>query len=213
LSNVDVLELLCARGVVPVVVADEADIARPLGAALKDGGLPVAEVTFRRAGAVEVLRLLASDRDLLVGAGTVVRPEQVDLAYAAGARFVVTPGFSARVVDRCRELELPVIPGIATATELIAALDHGLELVKFFPAQSSGGVATIRALQGPFPEVRFIPTGGINATNAAEYLAVPSVVAVGGNWLVASELLRSGDFARVATLAAEAVQIAAQARP
>lgn len=212
MSNVDVLGLLCARGVVPVVVADEIGVAGPLGDALKEGGLPVAEVTFRTAAALEVLRLLARDRELLVGAGTVVRPEQVDLARAAGARFVVTPGFSARVVDRCRELGVPVVPGVATATELMAALDHGVDLVKFFPAQTSGGVAMIRALQGPFPEVRFVPTGGISAMNAAEYLAVRSVVAIGGSWMVAPELLQGGDFASISRLAAEAVQIAAQAR-
>jgi len=199
--------------VVPVIVVDEIDVVRPLGDALKDGGLPVAEVTFRTAAASEVLRLLALDGDLLVGAGTIVAPEQVDVARAAGARFVVTPGFSARVVDRCRKVGLPVVPGIATATELMAALDHGVELVKFFPAQASGGVAMVRALQGPFPEVRFIPTGGISAANAAEYLAVRSVAAVGGSWMVASELLSGGDFAGIAKLAAEAVQIAAQARP
>lgn len=213
MSDGDVLGLLCARGVIPVVVAEEMDVVRPLGDALKDGGLPVAEVTFRTAAAVEALRLLARDGDLLVGAGTIVCPEQVDLAHAAGARFIVTPGFSARVVDRCRELGLPVIPGIATATELIGALDHGIELVKFFPAEACGGVAMVSALRGPFPEVRFIPTGGINAANAAEYLAMPSVVAVGGSWMVASSLLNGRDFAGIAKLTAEAVQIAAQARP
>lgn len=212
MSNVDVLALLCARGVVPVVVADEIGVAGRLGDALKEGGLPVAEVTFRTAAALEVLRLLARDRELLVGAGTVVRPEQVDLARAAGARFVVTPGFSARVVDRCRELGVPVVPGVATATELMAALDHGVDLVKFFPAQTSGGVAMIRALHGPFPEVRFVATGGISAMNAAEYLAVRSVVAIGGSWMVAPELLQRRDFASISRLAAEAVQIAAQAR-
>ncbi len=213
MSEGDVLGLLCARGVIPVIVAEEVDTVRPLGDALKDGGLPVAEVTFRTAAAAEALRLLAHDGDLLVGAGTIVRPEQVDLAHAAGARFVVTPGFSARVVDRCRELGLPVVPGVATATEVMAALDHGIELVKFFPAQASGGVAMVKALQGPFPEVRFIPTGGIDATNAAEYLTVQSVVAVGGSWMVASSLLRGRDFASIAKLAAEAVAIVAQARP
>lgn len=213
MSEGDVLGMLCARGVIPVIVAEEVDTVRPLGDALKDGGLPVAEVTFRTAAAAEALRLLARDGDLLVGAGTIVRPEQVDLAHAAGARFVVTPGFSARVVDRCREVGLPVVPGVATATEVMAAMDHGIELVKFFPAQASGGVAMVKALQGPFPEVRFIPTGGVDATNAAEYLSVQSVVAVGGSWMVASSLLRSRDFASITKLAAEAVAIVAQARP
>jgi 2-dehydro-3-deoxyphosphogluconate aldolase/(4S)-4-hydroxy-2-oxoglutarate aldolase len=210
-SDLDLLEL-CEKGVIPVVVTDEIGDADPLADALKAGGLPVAEVTFRTAAAAEVLRLLAADRDLVVGAGTVVRREQVDLAQAAGARFIVTPGFSASVLDRCRELGLPVVPGIATATELIAALDRGFDLVKFFPAEASGGPATVRALQAPFPGVRFIPTGGINATNAADYLGIRSVAAVGGNWIVAPELLQAGDFARIATLAAEAVQIAQRAR-
>ena len=210
----DVLGLLCARGVIPVIVAEEVDAVRPLGDALKDGGLPVAEVTFRTAAAAEALRLLARDGDLLVGAGTIVRPEQVDLAHAAGARFVVTPGFSARVVDRCRELGLPVVPGVATATEVMAALDHGIELVKFFPAEASGGVAMVEALQGPFPEVRFIPTGGIDATNAADYLAVQlsRCRRAAAGWSHPS-LLRSRDFAGIAKLAAEAVAIVAQARP
>ena len=212
LSDSDVLGLLCATGVIPVIVADEINVIRPLGDALKNGGIRVAEITFRTAAAVEALRLLTLDPDLLVGAGTILRPDQVDLAYTAGARFIVTPGFSTRVIDRCRELGLPVVPGVATATELIAALDQGFELVKFFPAEASGGVAMIGALQGPFPDVRFIPTGGISAANAADYLAMKSVAAVGGNWMVASELLRGRDFTGIARLAAEAVEIAARAR-
>jgi 2-dehydro-3-deoxyphosphogluconate aldolase/(4S)-4-hydroxy-2-oxoglutarate aldolase len=213
LSNDDVLGLLCARGVVPVIVVDDLDLVRPLGDALKKGGLPIAEVTFRTPTAVEALRLLALDPDLLVGAGTVRRPEQVELAYAAGARFIVTPGFSARVIDRCRELGLPVVPGVTTASEVIAALEHGVELVKFFPAEASGGIAAVRALHGPFPEVRFIPTGGISASNAADYLAMRSVAAVGGSWMVASALLRSRDFPSITRLTADAVELAAQARP
>ncbi len=211
LSDDDVLELLCASGVVPVVVADDLDLMRPLGDALKAGGLPVAEVTFRSAAAVEALRRLALDRDLLVGAGTVVRPEQVDLARNAGARFVVMPGFSSRVVGRCRELGMPVIPGVCTATEVIAALDRGISLLKFFPAQASGGPAMVRALHAPFPEVRFIPTGGVSAANAADYLTLPSVAAVGGSWMVAPTLVRDGDFAAVSKLAAQAVAIVAEA--
>ncbi len=204
MSDSDVLGLLCATGVIPVIVADEINVVRPLGDALKTGGIRVAEMTFRTSAAVEALRLLTLDPDLLVGAGTILRPDQVDLAYTAGARFIVTPGFSTRVIDRCRELGLPVVPGVATATELIAALDRGCELVKFFPAEASGGVG--------FPEVRFIPTGGISAANAVDYLAMKSVAAVGGNWMVASELLRGRDFTGIARLAAEAVEIAARAR-
>ena len=159
--------------------------------ALKRGGLPVAEVTFRTEASIRALGALAGDGELLVGAGTVIRPEQVDLARDAGARFVVTPGFSPRVVERCRELAMPVIPGVSTASEVIAALDHGCELLKFFPAEASGGAATIRALAGPFPHVRFIPTGGVSAANAPVYLRLPSVAAVGGSWMVAPTLLRA----------------------
>lgn len=206
----DVLELLCARRVVPVVVLDDLDQARPLGDALKAGGLAVAEVTFRTAVALEALRLLAADPDLLVGAGTVVRAEQVDQAMAAGARFVVMPGFSADVVRRCRELEMPVVPAVATPTELIAALDQGIQLLKFFPAEASGGLTMLRALHAPFPEVRFIPTGGVTSANAPAYLGLPYVAAVGGSWMVAPELVRNGDFEGVTRLSAEAVGIAAE---
>jgi 2-dehydro-3-deoxyphosphogluconate aldolase/(4S)-4-hydroxy-2-oxoglutarate aldolase len=212
LTDDDVLERLCARGVVPVVVTDAVDLMPALGDALKAGGLPVAEVTFRRPAAIEALRRLALDRDLLVGAGTVVRPEQVDLARDAGARFVVMPGFSSRVVERCREIGMPVVPGVCTATEVIAALDLGIGLVKFFPAHAVGGPAAVAALHAPFPEVRFIPTGGVSAANAADYLALPAVAAIGGSWMVAASLVLGGDFAAVSELCAQAVTIAAQAR-
>ena len=204
-----VLDELCSRRVVPVVVIDELDTALPLARALVEGGLPVAEVTFRTAVAAVAMRLIADETDLLVGAGTVVRPEQVDLAFDAGARFVVTPGFSPAVAARCAELGIPVVPGVATATEVIAALDHGLDLLKLFPAEASGGIPLLRALRGPFPDVRFVPTGGVSAANAADYLAVPSVAAIGGSWMVAPELIRAGDFAAVTRLTAEAVAIGA----
>jgi 2-dehydro-3-deoxyphosphogluconate aldolase/(4S)-4-hydroxy-2-oxoglutarate aldolase len=136
----------------------------------------------------------------------------VDLAHEAGARFIVTPGFSGRVIDRCHKLGMAVIPGVATATEVIAALDYGIDLLKFFPAHASGGVTMLRALQGPFPQVRFIPTGGVSAANMADYLALSSVVAVGGSWMVSPERVRGGEFAAVSRLAREAVQIAAEAR-
>ena len=142
-----------------------------------------------------------------------MRPEQVDLAVEAGARFVVTPGLSARVVERCRELDVLVIPGVATATEVIAALDHGLDLLKLFPAEAAGGVALLRALHGPFPGVRLIPTGGVSAANAASYLALPSVAAVGGSWMVAPELIAARDFAAVTRLAREAVHLGAGEEP
>jgi 2-dehydro-3-deoxyphosphogluconate aldolase/(4S)-4-hydroxy-2-oxoglutarate aldolase len=207
------LNAVCAHGVIPVVVLERLSDASALAAALVAGGLPVAEVTFRTAAAADGLRILAEDPALLVGAGTVVRPEQVDAAVAAGARFVVSPGLSPRVVERCREHDVPIVPGVATATDVIAALDLGLDLLKLFPAEACGGVATLKALAAPFPDVRFVPTGGISAANAAAYLALPCVEAVGGSWMVAPKLVESGDFDAVTRLAAEAVALVAEVRP
>lgn len=209
----EVSTALLRRRIVPVVVLEELEAARPLADALELGGLPVAEVTLRTEAAVEAVRLLAQEETLLVGAGTVVRPEQVDVAVEAGARFIVTPGLSARVIERCRELDVLVIPGVATATEVIAALDHGLTLLKLFPAQMAGGVALLRSLQGPFPGVRWIPTGGVSAANAASYLALPSVAAVGGSWMVAPDLIAARDFPTVTRLAREAVRLGLEEAP
>jgi 2-dehydro-3-deoxyphosphogluconate aldolase/(4S)-4-hydroxy-2-oxoglutarate aldolase len=206
-----VLDAVCARRIVPVVVVRELEAALPLARALAEGGLPVAEVTFRTEAAAGAIRRIAAETDLLVGAGTVVEPDQVDQAVEAGARFVVTPGFSSRVAARCRELGVALIPGVATATEVMVALEHGLTLLKFFPAEPSGGVATLRALHGPFPDVRFVPTGGVSAANAGSYLVLPYVAAVGGSWLVAPELVVAGDFAQVAQLTAAAVALGAEA--
>jgi 2-dehydro-3-deoxyphosphogluconate aldolase/(4S)-4-hydroxy-2-oxoglutarate aldolase len=210
LNPADTLQRACAGGVIPLVPTLEVDHARRLADALRSGGLAVAEVTLRAPGAMDVLRVLAGDGELLVGAGTVLRPQQVDEARDAGARFIVTPGVSQAVLERCAELDMPVLPGVATATEIITALDHGLALLKLFPAQACGGVATLTALAGPFPDVRFVPTGGVNAGNAASYLRLPTVTAVGGSWMTAPAL--EGDFAAVSRLAAEAVRIAVEVR-
>jgi 2-dehydro-3-deoxyphosphogluconate aldolase/(4S)-4-hydroxy-2-oxoglutarate aldolase len=204
-----VTRAVLAHGVVPVVVLDDLETAVPVASALAEGGLPVAEVTFRTAIAADAIGRIAAETDVLVGAGTVLRPEQVDEAVESGARFVVTPGLSLRVIERCRELDVLVIPGVATASEVIAALDQGLGLLKLFPAEAVGGVALLKALRGPFPDVRFVPTGGITAANAASYLALPSVAAVGGSWMVAPDLLAARDYAAITQLAAEAVSTAA----
>jgi 2-dehydro-3-deoxyphosphogluconate aldolase/(4S)-4-hydroxy-2-oxoglutarate aldolase len=206
----DVLRAVLGGRVVPVVVLEELETAVPVALALQAGGLPVAEVTFRTAIAVDAINRIAGDTDVLVGAGTVVRPEQVDEAVAAGARFIVTPGLSLRVIERCRELDVLVIPGVATATEVVAALDQGLDVLKLFPAEAAGGIALLRALRGPFPDIRFVPTGGISAANAASYLALPSVAAVGGSWMVAPELVAARDYAAVTRLAREASTLAAE---
>lgn len=195
--------------ILPVVVADDPDSASPLAAALIAGGLPVAEVTFRTAGAAGVLRAMAALPGLLVGAGTVVTVAQVDLAADAGARFVVSPGLDVRVVKRCQALGLPVYPGVATATEIQAALGCGVSTVKFFPAEPLGGTATVAALAAPFSDVRFIPTGGIGPAQAGRYLALKSVLAVGGSWMVPPAAIAAGDWARVTALTAGAAALVA----
>jgi 2-dehydro-3-deoxyphosphogluconate aldolase/(4S)-4-hydroxy-2-oxoglutarate aldolase len=205
----DPFGVIAAVRLLPVVVLDDAAAAEPLGAALKAGGLPVAEVTFRTPAAEEALRRMAADPELFIGAGTVVRAEQVDRAVAAGARFIVSPGLSTTVVRRAQELDVPVFPGVSTPSEIMAALDLGLSTVKLFPAESLGGVATVRALSAPFPQVTFIPTGGVKAEQLVSYLEVPSVVAIGGSWMVAPSLVSAGNFDEITRLTVEAVAIAA----
>ncbi|MDR1387913.1 MAG: bifunctional 4-hydroxy-2-oxoglutarate aldolase/2-dehydro-3-deoxy-phosphogluconate aldolase [Propionibacteriaceae bacterium] len=206
------LARVCAAGIVPVVVLDQAEQATGLAQALLDGGLPVAEVTFRTAAAPAAIALLAARGDLTVGAGTVLTPQQVDQAAQSGAQFVVSPGLSRAVVERCGELGLLCLPGAVTATEVQAGLELGLSTLKFFPAASSGGPAALRGLAGPFGGVRFVPTGGITLANLADYLALPNVAAVGGSWMVPRNALAAGDFERIRQLTAAAVQAAAQAR-
>ncbi|GAA5117359.1 bifunctional 4-hydroxy-2-oxoglutarate aldolase/2-dehydro-3-deoxy-phosphogluconate aldolase [Alloalcanivorax gelatiniphagus] len=191
-------DVLGGHRIVPVVVLDDPDRADDLGAALVQGGLPVAEATFRTPEAAAVLRRLAANDDLVVGAGTVLTDRQVDQALEAGARFIVSPGLSAAVVRRCQAAGVPVVPGVATPTEVMQALDLGLDTVKFFPAEANGGLPTIKALAAAFPQVRFVPTGGITADTAPAYLAHPSVVAVGGSWMVAGDLLAAGRWDEVA---------------
>jgi 2-dehydro-3-deoxyphosphogluconate aldolase/(4S)-4-hydroxy-2-oxoglutarate aldolase len=205
----DILERLAAHRLVPVVVIDDASHADALAQALVDGGLPVAEVTFRTAAAGDAIRAIAARGDVLVGAGTVLTPAQVDEAAAAGASYVVSPGTSRAVVERCQEHGILALPGAVTATEVQAALELGLSTVKFFPAGTSGGAKAVAALAAPFGEVGFVPTGGIGPKNLAEYLALPSVRAVGGSWMVPRDLIRSGDLGAVRDLTAQAVSLVA----
>ena len=203
-----VLEQLATRRIVPVVVLDEAAHANPLADALVAGGLPVAEVTFRTAAAPEAIRIMADRGDILIGAGTVLTVAQVDQAVAAGANYIVSPGTSRAVVERCQEHGIAVLPGAVTATEVQAALELGLTTVKFFPAVTSGGAPAIKAVCAPFGDVKFVPTGGVSAKNLHEYLAVPSIVAVGGSWMVDKALVNAGKFDEIAKLSAEAVALA-----
>ena len=194
------------RRIIPVVVVDDPADAVPLSEALYAGGLPVAEVTFRTGAAAASITAMAQNPNMLVGAGTIIHPDQVDAAAEAGARFLVSPGFSRAVIRRAQEIGLPIIPGIATATELMAAVNEGIRVVKFFPAGTSGGLPAIKALAGPFPQVEFVPTGGLGAGNLGEYLSTPAVVAVGGSWMVAPSLVAAGDFASVTRLTREALE-------
>lgn len=208
----DVLDAVTSARIVPVVVIDDEQSALPLAAALKRGGLRCAEITLRTPAAEAALRALAADPDMLVGAGTVLNAAQAARVIDAGARFIVTPGLSLDVVRHCQARSVPVFPGVATATELMAALDAGIETVKFFPAEQLGGVAMLKALAAPLHMMKFIPTGGVSAANLADYLRLPAVLAVGGSWMVAANLIRNGDFDAITKLTAEAVAIASGGR-
>ncbi|MDO5411016.1 MAG: bifunctional 4-hydroxy-2-oxoglutarate aldolase/2-dehydro-3-deoxy-phosphogluconate aldolase [Lachnospiraceae bacterium] len=209
MNSVD--EKLAKLKIVPVVVLEDAKDAVPLADALCEGGLPCAEVTFRTAAAQESIRqMLETHPDMLVGAGTVLNKEQVDQAMNAGARFIVSPGFDAEVVDYCLEKEIPVYPGCITPSEVAQAVKKGLKTVKFFPAEQFGGVAALKALSAPYVGMKFMPTGGINTDNLESYLKCKFIIACGGSWMVNSELIRSGEFAKIKEITAAAVKAAAQ---
>lgn len=189
--------------IVPVVVIDDAGIAAELAAALRDGGIACAEVTLRTPAALDAIRAMAQAPGFTVGAGTVLHDAQVAEVRDAGARFVVSPGHAPALVARVREAGLGVLPGAATASEVLAATRDGLDRVKFFPADRLGGLATIRALAAPFPAMGFVPSGGVRADSAAEYLADPAVPAVSGSWMVPADALRRGDLDEIRRLSAE----------
>jgi 2-dehydro-3-deoxyphosphogluconate aldolase / (4S)-4-hydroxy-2-oxoglutarate aldolase len=199
-------------GIVPVIVLDDPDLAAPLADALAQGGLPCAEVTFRTTRAADALQIMARDPRLLAGAGTVLTVDQVDAAIHAGATYIVTPGYSREVVRACQERNIPVIPGVATPTEIQMALQDGITLVKFFPAEAIGGTRTLSAMAAPFPGLRFIPTGGISPDNLQSYLTLPSVAAVGGSWMTSAGLISQQKWTDVSRLAAEAVAAVARCR-
>jgi 2-dehydro-3-deoxyphosphogluconate aldolase/(4S)-4-hydroxy-2-oxoglutarate aldolase len=203
-----ILTRIAALKIVPVIALDNSDDALALGRALADNGLPVAEITFRTAAAAETIRRLrAAHPDMLIGAGTVLNRAQVEQARAAGADFIVSPGLNANTVLACRELAIPVIPGVNNPSAIELALELGLHALKFFPAEPSGGIRMIKALLGPYPQLRLMPTGGIAPANIRDYLAIPQVMACGGSWMVAEELLRSGNWAEVGRLTRAAVEL------
>lgn len=193
-----VLAELRQHKLVPVIVIDDPKAAPALGRALSEGGLPCAEVTFRTTSAREALaRLTGECPEVLAGAGTVLTPAQARDALDAGAKFIVAPGFSPSVVDYCLENDVPVFPGIATPTEIEAALTRDLTVLKFFPAEPLGGVAYLKAISAPYGSIEFMPTGGINVQNIGSYLAFSKVVACGGSWMAPPELISAGEFSRI----------------
>jgi 2-dehydro-3-deoxyphosphogluconate aldolase/(4S)-4-hydroxy-2-oxoglutarate aldolase len=207
-SDSPVHAILGAQRLLPVVVLDDVDAALPLGAAIRRGGLSSVEITLRTPGALAAIRALAREGELLVGAGTVLTTAQAEEAVGAGASFIVSPGVSARVVTWCRDARIPVFPGVATPTDVQAALELGVDVVKFFPADVNGGVPAIKAFAAPFSGVKFVPTGGISADNLMSYLEHPAVLAVGGSWMVARPAIAGHDWDGIAAAVAAAVAAA-----
>lgn len=209
----DIVNQITKLGIVPVVVLEDASHARPLAKALCEGGLPCAEVTFRTAAAEESIRRMKDAYpEMLVGAGTVLTTEQVSRAVAAGAGFIVSPGFDPEIVDYCLEKEIPVFPGCVTPSEVAQAVRRGLKVVKFFPAVPFGGTATIKALAAPYVGLKFMPTGGISAANLKEFLECESIVACGGSWMVKHSLIEAEAFDQIRELTAEAVALVEEIR-
>lgn len=209
----DVKESLGLVPVVPVVVIDDADKAIPVAQALVAGGLPVIEVTMRTAAAPAAIAAIAEHvPDAIIGAGTVLSAEQAKTIVAAGAKFIVSPGLHDEVVAAAKELDVPIIPGVATATEAQQAWNMGLRILKFFPAGQAGGLPMIKALASVFRDVVFMPTGGVSASNLKDYLASPAVLACGGSWLTPSDAIAEGDYDRITALASEALAIAKDVR-
>ncbi|MFJ6013209.1 bifunctional 4-hydroxy-2-oxoglutarate aldolase/2-dehydro-3-deoxy-phosphogluconate aldolase [Streptomyces sp. NPDC092952] len=194
--------------VVPVVVLEDAADAVPLARALVAGGLPAIEVTLRTPAALDAIGAIASEvPDAVVGAGTVISVGQVADTLAAGARFLVSPGWTERLLGAARESGLPFLPGVSTTSEVVALLEHGVTDMKFFPAEAAGGTAYLKALAAPLPQARFCPTGGISAASAPSYLALPNVGCVGGSWMIPADAVAAKDWARVERLAGEAAAL------
>lgn len=207
----DVLNQIEQHKLVPVVAIDNADDAEPLGDALVAGGLPVAEITFRTEAAEAAIHKLAKRDDMLVGAGTVLNEDQLKRAVNAGAKFIVSPGTSLKVVEYCAVRDILITPGVATPTEVELAMSYGFTTLKFFPAEAMGGIKTLKAISAPYGMVRFIPTGGIGPTNLTDYLALKPVIACGGSWMVKSDMISEHQFDRITELTQQAVSLAGSA--
>ena len=209
----EVLMKIGQMGIVPVVVLNDVKNAVPLAQSLINGGLPCAEVTFRTEAAQQSIAEISKNfPQMFVGAGTVLTTEQVDRAVDAGAKFIVSPGFNPKVVEYCLKKEYPITPGIMTPTELEMALEFGLDVVKFFPAENAGGLKMIKAMAAPYTKMKFMPTGGINPQNVREYLQCDKILACGGSWMVKGDLINSGNFTEIEKLTKEASQIVKEIR-
>ena len=207
------VEQAAACGVVPVVVLDDAEQAVPTAKALLKGGINAMEITFRTAAAkASIAKVAAEVPDMIVGAGTVVNVEQLHDAVEAGAKFIVSPGSDADVISEAARLGVAMIPGVVTPSEIIMGLKLGVKVFKFFPAESYGGLKTLKALSGPFPQIKFIPTGGISQANAADYFKNPKVLAVGGSWMVSKDMINAGDFDGIAEKSAAATALCRELR-
>ncbi|MBN1316169.1 MAG: bifunctional 4-hydroxy-2-oxoglutarate aldolase/2-dehydro-3-deoxy-phosphogluconate aldolase [Anaerolineales bacterium] len=208
-----VIDRIGILGIVPVLVVDSPKDILSIGQALLRGGISCAEITFRTSAAEEAIRILARNNpQMLVGAGTVLSVKQAEEAVGAGARFIVSPGFDPKVVDWCLERNIAVVPGVATPTEILMGLDRGINILKFFPAGVLGGTKALKAIGAAFRTVKFIPTGGVNADNLAEYLSLPMVHACGGSWITPRTLVDSGQFDQISVLAREAWDTVSQVR-
>jgi 2-dehydro-3-deoxyphosphogluconate aldolase/(4S)-4-hydroxy-2-oxoglutarate aldolase len=208
-----VFQSLAHMRIVPVIVIKDVAKAVPLAKALCEGGLPCAEVTFRTAEAAAAIRAITREvPEMLVGAGTVLSPMQADEAVAAGAKFMVSPGLNPDTVKYCQSKNIPILPGVCTPTEIELGMSLGLDALKFFPAEQAGGTNMLKALCAPYNKMKFVPTGGVNAANIGDYLAIKNVIACGGSWMVKDDLINAGDFEKITELTREAVAIAGNTR-
>ncbi len=200
-------EIAALAPIIPVLVVDDAAHAQPLAKALVAGGLPALEVTLRTPAALDVIREMAQVPGGVVGAGTLLTPADVQAAKDAGAQFGVSPGATDRLLDACEEADLPLLPGAATASEAMRLLERGYTMLKFFPAEASGGAPALKAIGAPIPQISFCPTGGVGLKNASDYLGLPNVVCAGGSWVAPKDAVAAGDWQRIETLAREAAAL------
>jgi 2-dehydro-3-deoxyphosphogluconate aldolase/(4S)-4-hydroxy-2-oxoglutarate aldolase len=204
------IDLIATKRIIPVVAIGKSAMAAELAASLIAGGLPIAEVTLRTPESLEALAIMASNKDLVVGVGSLRSGEDLKKAIDAGAQFAVSAGFSPSVASEAHKQGIQYFPGVSTPTEILQAISEGFTTLKFFPAETLGGVKALTAIAAPFPGIRFVPTGGISAANASDYLSLASVVAVGGSWMVAQKLIDAGEFESIISLTQEAVEVCAK---